>query len=95
MNMEFKRKLPMPQEIKEMLPLSPAVAKTVKEKTALLKEIFEGKRDLTVLIIGPCSADREDSVLDYVSRLVPIQEQVRDKLMIIPRIYTPHDRRRL
>ena len=88
MNMEFKRKLPIPMETKEMYPLTVGVAETVEKKTAELKAIFAGKSDKIVLIIGPCSADREDSVIDYVSRLAPIQEQVKDRIMIIQRIYT-------
>ena len=88
MNMEFKRKLPIPMETKEMYPLTVGVAETVEKKTAELKAIFAGKSDKIVLIIGPCSADREDSVIDYVSRLAPIQERVKDRIMIIPRIYT-------
>ena len=88
MNMEFKRKLPIPMETKEMYPLTVGVAETVEKKTAELKAIFAGKSDKIVLIIGPCSADREDSVIDYVSRRAPIQEQVKDRIMIIPRIYT-------
>ena len=88
MNMEFKRRLPIPMETKEMYPLTAGVSETVKKKTAELKAIFEGKSDKLVLIIGPCSADREDSVLDYVSRLVPVQEKVGDRIMIVPRIYT-------
>lgn len=88
MNMEFKRKLPIPMETKEMYPLTADVAETVEKKTAELKAIFAGKSDKLVLIIGPCSADREDSVMDYISRLAPIQEQVKDKIMIVPRIYT-------
>ncbi len=88
MNMEFKRKLPIPMETKEMYPLTAGVAETVERKTTELKAIFSGKSDRLVLIIGPCSADREDSVLDYISRLVPIQEQVKDRIMIVPRIYT-------
>ena len=88
MNMEFKRRLPIPMETKEMYPLTPGVAETVRTKTAELKAIFEGKSDKLALIVGPCSADREDSVLDYVSRLVPVQEKVGDRIMIVPRIYT-------
>ncbi|MBQ3356624.1 MAG: 3-deoxy-7-phosphoheptulonate synthase [Oscillospiraceae bacterium] len=88
MNMEFRRKLPVPMETKEMYPLTPDVAETVRTKTAELKAIFSGESDRLVLIIGPCSADREDSVMEYISRLVPVQEQVKDKIMILPRIYT-------
>ena len=88
MNMEFKRKLPIPMETKEMYPLTAGVAATVEKKTAELKAIFAGKSDRIVLIIGPCSADREDSVMDYITRLVPVQEKVKDKILIVPRIYT-------
>jgi len=88
MNMDFNRRLPMPAETKEMYPLTPGVAKTVEKKTAELKAIFAGESSKTVLIIGPCSADQEDSVMDYVSRLAPIQEKVGDTIMIVPRIYT-------
>ena len=88
MNMNFKRKLPIPMETKEMYPVTAAVADTVERRTAELKSIFAGQSDKLVLIIGPCSADNEDSVIDYITRLVPVQEQVRDKLFIVPRIYT-------
>ena len=88
MNMEFKRKLPIPMETKEMYPLTAGVAEIVDKKMAELKAIFAGRSDKIVLIIGPCSADREDSVIDYISRLAPIQEKVKDKVMIVPRIYT-------
>ncbi len=88
MNMEFKCKLPIPKEIKERFPLSAESAKIKAKRDAELKEIFEGKVRKLVLIIGPCSADHEKSVLDYVSRLVRVQEKVKDKIFIVPRIYT-------
>ena len=88
MNMDFKRKLPIPMETKEMYPLTGDMAETVERRTAELKAIFDGRSDRMALIIGPCSADNEDSVMDYISRLVPIQEQVKDKVLIVPRIYT-------
>ena len=88
MNMDFKRKLPIPMETKEMYPLTGDMAETVERCTAELKAIFDGRSERMVLIIGPCSADNEDSVMDYISRLVPIQEQVKDKILIVPRIYT-------
>ncbi len=86
--MEFSRKLPDPTETKDMLPLSEELAAAVKKQTAELKAILSGQSDRIVLIIGPCSADSEDSVLDYVSRLVPVQEKVKDRILIVPRIYT-------
>ena len=88
MNMDFKRKLPIPMETKEMYPLSDELSGVIEKRTAELKAIFEGESDKMALIIGPCSADNEDSVLDYVSRLVPVQEKVADKLLIVPRVYT-------
>lgn len=88
MNMEFKRKLPTLQEIKAMYPLDEELAQRKKDTDLALKNIIEGKDDRLVLVIGPCSADREDSVLDYISRLGKVQEQVADKILIIPRIYT-------
>ena len=88
MNMDFKRKLTIPMETKEMYPLTGAMAETVEKRIAELKAIFSGRSSKLVLIIGPCSADNEDSVIDYISRLAPVQEQVKDKLCIVPRIYT-------
>ena len=88
MNMDFKRKLPIPMETKEMYPLTGAMADSVEKCTAELKAVFSGQSNKMVMIIGPCSADHEDSVIDYISRLIPVQEQVRDKLIIVPRVYT-------
>ncbi len=88
MNVEFDKKLAIPMEVKEMYPSSDAVKKTVKERDEAIKKIFAGEDDRLILIIGPCSADREDSVLDYIERLIPVQEKVKDKLFIVPRIYT-------
>ena len=88
MNMHFYRKLPIPKEIKEQFPITPELA-TRREKTLNeLKKIFSGESDRMVLVIGPCSADNEDSVLDYIYRLCPVQEKVAEKLLIVPRIYT-------
>lgn len=88
MNMEFIRKLPIPKDVKEEFSLSDNLKKTVEKRDEELKNIFSGKDDRIVLIIGPCSADNEDSVIDYISRLVKVQEKVADKIMIVPRIYT-------
>lgn len=88
MGMEFLRKLPIPKNIKEQFPL-PDRFKALKEKRDLeIRDILSGKSDKLLLIIGPCSADCEDSVLDYISRLRKVQDKVSDKLLIIPRIYT-------
>lgn len=88
MNMLFERKLALPVEIKEAYPMDAASTRTFEERDIALKNILSGKDDRIVLIIGPCSADSEESVLDYVSRLVKVQERVKDKVFIIPRIYT-------
>ena len=88
MNMIFERKLPIPQEVKKMFPLSDGLAAVVKTRAQELADIFTGKSDKFILIIGPCSADNPDSVLDYISRLRTVQEKVKDKIFIIPRIYT-------
>lgn len=87
-NTEFKRKLPVPKEIKEMYPLSPEATKIKEAKDAELAKIFKGESDKLVLVIGPCSADRADSVLDYIHRLADVQKEVEDKILIVPRIYT-------
>ena len=88
MSMIFERKLPIPQEVKELYPLSHELENLVEKRKIELKQIFEGKSDKLVLIIGPCSADNEDSVIDYITRLREIQEKVKDKIFIVPRIYT-------
>ena len=88
MNMKFERKLPIPQEVKELYPVSSEISGIVDKRAKELSDIFTGKTDKLVLVIGPCSADNEDSVLDYISRLCTVQEKVEDKIFIVPRIYT-------
>lgn len=88
MSMNFKRKLPIPQEIKKMYPLSDEITTAKAERDKHIADVFTGKSDKFILIIGPCSADNEDSVMDYVHRLAKIQERVKDKILIIPRVYT-------
>lgn len=88
MNMEFIRKLPIPQEIKKQFPLTDEAVKIKSERDAEIRKVFTGESDKFILIIGPCSADREDAVMDYIGRLVKVQEKVKDKIIIIPRIYT-------
>ena len=88
MSMIFERKLPIPQEVKELYPLSHALSELVEKRAIELREIFSGKSDKLALIIGPCSADNEDSVIDYITRLREVQEKVKDKIFIVPRIYT-------
>jgi len=88
MSFEFIRQLPSPQEIKEQYPVPEHLVELKEKRDALIKSVFTGESDKFILIIGPCSADNEDSVLDYVSRLVKVQEKVADRIVIIPRIYT-------
>lgn len=88
MNLTFERKLPIPQEIKEMCSLSGDLRKLIEDREKEIADIFAGREDKLILIIGPCSADNEDSVIDYISRLREVQEKVEDKIFIIPRIYT-------
>ena len=88
MNMNFKRKLPIPMEIKELYPLSLSLEQKKTARDVAIRQVFEGKSDKFILVIGPCSADSEDSVLDYVTRLAAVQEKVADKLILIPRVYT-------
>ena len=88
MNMDFKRKLTIPYDLKQEYPVTADMAQVFEQRDRELKDILSGRDSRLALIIGPCSADREDSVLDYVTRLVPIQEKVKDKLLIIPRVYT-------
>ena len=87
-NMHFKRKLPVPKEIKEQYPLTPELSRIKLQRDELISDIFTGKSDKMVLIIGPCSADREDAVLEYCERLAVLQEKVSDRLVLIPRVYT-------
>lgn len=87
-NMHFKRKLPVPKEIKEQYPLTAELSRIKNERDAIIADVFTGASEKKVLIIGPCSADREDAVLDYCGRLARLQEKVADKLIIIPRVYT-------
>ena len=78
MNMEFYRKLPIPKEIKEQFPLGAAEEKVLASRINELKSVFRGDSDKFILIIGPCSADREDAVMDYIYRLRGIEEKVND-----------------
>lgn len=87
-NCVFKRKLPIPREIKAQYPLTEEMAKIKEVRDEEIRKVFTGESDKFILIIGPCSADYESSVLDYVSRLTEVQEKVKDKLIIVPRVYT-------
>lgn len=87
-NTYFKRKLPVPQEIKEEMPLSAEAEKIKAERDEKIAKVFTGESDKFLLIIGPCSADKKEPVLDYIHRLADVQKEVEDKIIIIPRIYT-------
>ena len=88
MNVEFKRKMPTHQALKDMYPISDELVKIKRENDKALQAVFTGDDDRLVLVIGPCSADREDAVLEYISRLRRVQERVIDKIIIVPRVYT-------
>lgn len=88
MSFTYLRALPTPEEIKQQYPLSAKLAAIKADRDNQIKDIISGKDDRLLLIIGPCSADHEDPVVDYVSRLAPVQEKVKDRILIVPRIYT-------
>ncbi len=88
MSMDFIRKLPIPMEVKEKYPVSYKASQTKSKIDSEISDIFTGKSKKLLLIIGPCSADREDAVFEYCTRLRILQEKVSDKLVLIPRIYT-------
>ena len=88
MSMNFKGKLPIPQEVKERFPLSVEMVSQKAKNDEEIKKIFSGESDKFLLVIGPCSADYKDAVLDYIHRLRKVQEKVQDKIFIVPRIYT-------
>lgn len=88
MNMQFIGRLPIPQEIKAQYPLSEEAADIKIARDKEIRSIFAGEDSRMILVIGPCSADREDAVLAYIERLRTVQDKVTDKLLIIPRIYT-------
>lgn len=88
MSFEFIRKLPTPAEIKEQYPVPADIAEMKSKRDQEIADVFTGKSDKFLMIIGPCSADNEDAVIDYISRLKKVQEKISDKVLIIPRIYT-------
>lgn len=88
MSFTYKKKLPTPDEIKEKYPLSEEYKQIKALRDKEIKDIIGGRSDKLLVIIGPCSADHEDPVCDYINRLAKVQEKVADKLLIVPRIYT-------
>ncbi|MGI6088538.1 MAG: 3-deoxy-7-phosphoheptulonate synthase [Bilifractor porci] len=88
MSFQFIKALPSPEQMKALVPVPESARKAKEERDAMIRKVFTGESDKFLVIIGPCSADNEDAVLDYVTRLAKVQEKVRDKLILIPRIYT-------
>lgn len=88
MSMDFKRKLPIPKEVKAEYSVSEEMAQVKSERDREIADVFSGKSQKFILVIGPCSADNEEAVLDYIGRLKTVSERVKDKIIIIPRIYT-------
>ena len=88
MDLEFERKLTIPMETKQLYPVTPALEPLVEARAQVLRDIFEGRDRRKLLIIGPCSADNADSVMEYLTRLQPVAERVRDKLFIVPRVFS-------
>ena len=88
MNVDFEKKLTIPMEVKKMFPLTDDMRDIIEDRRAQIKNIISGDDKRLLLIIGPCSADNEDSVLDYIGRLKSIQEKVKKKILIVPRVFT-------
>ena len=88
MSFTFMKKLPTPAQIRETYPVSEYITRVKAERDEMIRKVFTGESDKFLVIIGPCSADNEDAVCDYVNRLAKVQDDVKDKLILIPRIYT-------
>ena len=88
MSMNFHRKLPIPQEVKKEFPLTERMTAVKAARDESIREVFDGRSDKFILVVGPCSADHSEPVLEYIERLRKLEEQVKDKIIIIPRIYT-------
>lgn len=92
--MEFVRKMPLPQEIRRDYPAGPEIAGLKEKRDREIAAVLTGDDSRLLLVIGPCSADREDAVLEYMGRLAEIDRRVREKLLIVPRVYTNKPRTR-
>ena len=88
MGMRINAQLPLPADLKAQYPLSDSIIRLKEKRDREIKDIFTGKSDKFIVLVGPCSADNEDAVCEYVEKLAAVNEEVKDKLMIIPRIYT-------
>ena len=88
MGFDFIKKLPTPEEIRNQYPIDAEIQAVKDARDKELRDVFTGKSDKFLAIIGPCSADNEDAVLDYLTRLRNVQEKIADKVLIVPRVYT-------
>ena len=88
MSFTFIRQLPSPDEVKALEPLSAEMKKIKAGRDRLIRDVITGESDKFLVIVGPCSADNEDSVCEYTNRLAKVQEKVADRLVLVPRIYT-------
>ena len=88
MGFDFIKKLPTPEEIRSQYPIDANIQALKEERDREIKDVFTGKSEKFLAIVGPCSADNEDAVCDYLERLAKVQEEIRDKVLIIPRVYT-------
>lgn len=88
MNVDFEKKLTIPMEVKKMFPIDDNMRAVIEDKREQIKKIISGEDSRLLLVIGPCSADNEDSVLDYITRLRAVQDRVKEKILIVPRVFT-------
>ena len=88
MGFDFIKKLPTPEEIRNQYPIDAEIQAVKDARDKELRDVFTGKSDKFLTLIGPCSADNEDAVLDYLTRLRNVQEKIADKVLIVPRVYT-------
>ena len=88
MSFKFVRQLPSPDQVKEQTPMSEEMKKIKAGRDRLIRDVITGESDKFLVIVGPCSADNEDSVCEYTNRLAKVQEKVADRLVLVPRIYT-------
>ena len=88
MSFNYLKKMPTPEEIKEQLPVSEKIQEIKKQRDKEIADIITGKDDRFLCIIGPCSADNEDAVCEYINKLSRVAEDIKDKVLVVPRIYT-------
>ena len=88
MSFTYLNQLPSPEDFRKEYPLAEKFQKIKVERDEMIRKVLTGEDDRFLVIIGPCSADSEDPVCDYVSRLTAVQEKVKDRVIIIPRVYT-------